>query len=190
MRGFKRIAGALAAAVLAASPAAATHYSSVRDLGGPLRGFLSITTDGSVGVLQAANIQSFDLVFSGLGERAANYGYHPAVSANPNTPLIFAGTSLSATPTRLFFNFDSGGGVLGVGSPLYLLTAADNVGWIASYEIFELDPEFANFFARSGVQTIGAVPEPATWLMLIAGFGLTGAVLRRRGLAGRKAGVA
>jgi hypothetical protein len=28
-----------------------------------------------------------------------------------------------------------------------------------------------------------AVPEPATWLMLIAGFGLTGAALRRRQVA-------
>jgi len=26
----------------------------------------------------------------------------------------------------------------------------------------------------------GAVPEPASWAMLIAGFGLVGAVLRRR----------
>jgi hypothetical protein len=26
----------------------------------------------------------------------------------------------------------------------------------------------------------GAVPEPATWAMMIAGFGMTGAALRRR----------
>ena len=31
----------------------------------------------------------------------------------------------------------------------------------------------------------GAVPEPATWAMLIAGFGLTGAALRRRSVAVR-----
>ncbi|WP_246350266.1 PEPxxWA-CTERM sorting domain-containing protein [Sphingobium boeckii] len=30
------------------------------------------------------------------------------------------------------------------------------------------------------VQTLGAVPEPATWAMMIAGFGLTGVVMRRR----------
>jgi hypothetical protein len=43
------------------------------------------------------------------------------------------------------------------------------------------------FFVRStdgalgrGVMTIGAVPEPASWAMLIAGFGLVGAVARRR----------
>jgi hypothetical protein len=31
-----------------------------------------------------------------------------------------------------------------------------------------------------GVGGVAAVPEPASWAMLIAGFGLTGAVLRRR----------
>ena len=30
---------------------------------------------------------------------------------------------------------------------------------------------------------IGGVPEPASWAMLIAGFGLTGAVMRRRRMA-------
>ena len=32
----------------------------------------------------------------------------------------------------------------------------------------------------SGTLTISAVPEPASWAMLIAGFGLTGAAMRRR----------
>jgi hypothetical protein len=30
------------------------------------------------------------------------------------------------------------------------------------------------------VESTGAVPEPASWAMLIAGFGLTGAAMRRR----------
>ena len=30
---------------------------------------------------------------------------------------------------------------------------------------------------------VSAVPEPASWAMLIAGFGLTGAALRRRRMA-------
>ena len=43
------------------------------------------------------------------------------------------------------------------------------------------------FFVRTtdgalgrGVMTIGAVPEPQSWVMLIAGFGLVGAAARRR----------
>lgn len=34
--------------------------------------------------------------------------------------------------------------------------------------------------AFTGALSTGAVPEPATWVMLIAGFGLIGATLRRR----------
>jgi hypothetical protein len=35
----------------------------------------------------------------------------------------------------------------------------------------------------SATGTFTAVPEPASWAMLIAGFGLTGAVMRRRRMA-------
>jgi len=36
---------------------------------------------------------------------------------------------------------------------------------------------------RSYVETLAAVPEPASWAMMIAGFGLIGAVMRRRRVA-------
>jgi hypothetical protein len=39
-------------------------------------------------------------------------------------------------------------------------------------------PEFTNYAFRD------IVPEPANWVMLIAGFGLTGAVMRRRRTSG------
>lgn len=35
-------------------------------------------------------------------------------------------------------------------------------------------------FSNLTVNTVPAVPEPATWAMMIAGFGLTGAAIRRR----------
>jgi hypothetical protein len=38
----------------------------------------------------------------------------------------------------------------------------------------------ANVFIRSYSFTSGAVPEPASWAMMIAGFGLVGASMRRR----------
>ncbi|WP_310476854.1 PEPxxWA-CTERM sorting domain-containing protein [Sandarakinorhabdus sp.] len=37
-----------------------------------------------------------------------------------------------------------------------------------------------NFVADTQLQRIGAVPEPASWAMLIVGFGLVGALARRR----------
>jgi hypothetical protein len=41
------------------------------------------------------------------------------------------------------------------------------------------------YTGRRGTQiSVAAIPEPASWAMLIAGFGLTGAVMRRRRQAG------
>jgi hypothetical protein len=44
----------------------------------------------------------------------------------------------------------------------------------------ELIPTFAYAFAVTGNSLAGLVPEPATWAMMIAGFGLVGGMLRRR----------
>ena len=43
-------------------------------------------------------------------------------------------------------------------------------------------PDLENIYAGGSLtaDSTGAVPEPASWAMLIAGFGLTGAALRRR----------
>jgi hypothetical protein len=48
---------------------------------------------------------------------------------------------------------------------------------------FTIDPAFAGRWSIAGIPvdtTTPGVPEPATWAMLIAGFGLAGASLRRR----------
>jgi hypothetical protein len=43
------------------------------------------------------------------------------------------------------------------------------------------DPIFDRvIFERTGTTNVGAVPEPATWAMMLAGFGLMGGALRRR----------
>ena len=52
------------------------------------------------------------------------------------------------------------------------LAALDAIGWNTSVNI--------NNFALSTANFSAFVPEPGSWLMLIAGFGLTGAAMRRR----------
>ena len=61
------------------------------------------------------------------------------------------------------------------------------------YRIARTGGASVDFFSVGGdgdgpgdLQPTGAVPEPASWAMLIAGFGLTGATLRRRRLALRR----
>jgi PEP-CTERM motif len=48
--------------------------------------------------------------------------------------------------------------------------------------VFTVDPAFASLYQLLGVpQAVSApVPEPATWIMLIFGFALTGSAMRRR----------
>lgn len=43
-----------------------------------------------------------------------------------------------------------------------------------------MDATFDNFTVTTDQQTIAPVPEPATWALLITGFGLTGVAARRR----------
>lgn len=47
------------------------------------------------------------------------------------------------------------------------------------FNYFDLSFVFQNVASRE-VSAVGGVPEPSSWAMLIAGFGLTGATLRRR----------
>jgi hypothetical protein len=52
---------------------------------------------------------------------------------------------------------------------------AVNVGQSYGFYVFSADGQFGR-----GALTIGAIPEPSSWAMLITGFGLVGATLRRR----------
>jgi len=69
------------------------------------------------------------------------------------------GTTLF-TPSSVFFTATSGGSfTFGIGTH-----SADNIGTLL--DDVKLD--------------IGAVPEPATWALMIGGFGMAGGMLRRR----------
>jgi hypothetical protein len=61
------------------------------------------------------------------------------------------------------------------------LTGGQTYDRIRFYQVggggYESDNHTVGFFTTKG----GVVPEPATWAMMIAGFGLVGAAVRRRG---------
>ena len=56
------------------------------------------------------------------------------------------------------------------------LAAFDAIGWNIAYDV--IANPFRQFTTAS--TTFGAVPEPSSWMMLIAGFGLSGAAMRRQ----------
>jgi len=91
-------------------------------------------------------------------------------------------------PSEVLFYAASGGGgfdviqspdplnaVFGAGPVLFTGTLAAPVFVIGTYELTDF-----NASGDSYTLNIAAVPEPASWAMLIAGFGLTGAAMRQR----------
>jgi hypothetical protein len=69
---------------------------------------------------------------------------------------------------------------LGTPDPLanYAYWNSDDETWFVT----RANPQRPNDFGIRIFGTAGAVPEPASWSLLITGFGLTGAALRRRRL--------
>lgn len=61
--------------------------------------------------------------------------------------------------------------------PFFDLQAGDTVGIAINYDGAYFNDSTGLNFTLTGP---GAVPEPASWALLIAGFGLTGAAMRRR----------
>jgi hypothetical protein len=62
------------------------------------------------------------------------------------------------------------------------LAAFDAMGWDLGFDVLAR-PTYA-FTTAQAFRDFGAlapVPEPATWAMMIAGFGMAGAMSRRRG---------
>lgn len=164
---------------------------------------------GATSAASAATVtKSFEFFATdfGAGAPKANVSGHftftfdPAVSGSgsldalsiPSLGLSSGGYSYSANPAMPAFSFLNVGGLpSGVGTVNG--SAAD---FVLSFLGVASDPFSylpANFSYSTGdgkvwstgafqvspyVQT--AVPEPATWAMMIAGFGLAGAALRRR----------
>ncbi len=71
-------------------------------------------------------------------------------------------------------------------NPEYFGPYFGNATVVTAQSVFgrTVSPEvFTPLFLRANVIETAAVPEPASWAMLIAGFGLTGAAMRRRRVA-------
>jgi PEP-CTERM motif len=137
--------------------------------------------------------------------RLNTVGYNPLIGATTNAynsqtlgsfnaadPLMQGVTSLSS----VFYNGDylgvDAGATLAAswasGRPLAAYNAAHNVAYVSLYPNVaqyghatgDYRRLFANALAFTGSPSVGAVPEPASWALMIAGFGLVGSAMRRR----------
>lgn len=172
--------------LLTAGFAQAATYISSRSVGdGSVD--ISITTDGTLGTLKAANISDWTLILTRGGV---------AITANSaNSSFQISGNAFSATATDLRFDHAldlsfirvlTSGMALGDRSwwciGKYCTTGAGSPG---AAEFISVAPFMANSYTYqqySGVQTIAsissAVPEPATWATMIIGFGAVGSLVR------------
>ena len=189
--------GVLSAIALAGAPASAAVFTFTGtrtsiDAAGPAA--------ARCGSRTTSNIRHDPPTATSVG--ASNFGaFTPTLSHCIQLPL------LSDTPNpfdlgEFSFNFGLGNVLLGTYSGLVTFVSPGNYtisqthlvtggtgSFLGASGMFDSSgtltfpnrrPTVAQTFA--GTLNLPAVPEPATWLMLIAGFGAVGAAMRRRGL--------
>jgi hypothetical protein len=143
----------------------------------------TITTDGTIGVLQSSNILSWNLQLRDNFRPAYDVTLTPANSGI----WLDIGDGLSATASGLSFDFSKAGAVF--------IIQGTTHGFSSGYQYFcfqatggpcltgetivpyyySVDGTLATGFR--GPVSLGA-PEPATWAMMLLGFGSLGAVMR------------
>jgi hypothetical protein len=166
----------------AAIPAQATVYTGSHTIDTATVN-VSLTTDGTVGVLSMANVTAWSFTLTNPG------GTVTLDNSNSNFTYL-SGSSFQATAADIVFDYSVAGHMqwdnfgLG-GDDTYCLDAvggsftcignppAETVGVNG---IFSNGPRSGRFV----LGTAAAVPEPATWALMIGGFAMAGAAARRR----------
>jgi hypothetical protein len=119
------------------------------------------------------------LAYSGVGAAAMLFG---------GSASQYAISTVDANPAHI--DFQANYEIIGVGSSVFNDHFFRGVEGTTHYEdVFTHDPStdtvstYVSDFGNSNINyafAINSVPEPATWTMLVAGFGLVGTAVRRR----------
>lgn len=184
----------LAAAALSSAPAAAVIVDGTMAVS-----LVGISSDtASIGVGTTFTNTLFSVVGSATGDLAGVNGVNLTVS--PLTASVgeafsftsafgdFAGTVQTAFAQGGENNRTVIAFVLGVFSPSGTLSGFDVGPASTTFSFTQTGIEGAtsgSFSFSSPPNTAPSVPEPASWAMLVAGFGLVGAALRRRNVGAR-----
>ena len=144
----------------------------------------TITTDGTIGTIQAGNILSWDIHLIDNVRPGDSSELTPG-----NSQLFDSGNALTASATQLYFDYGNAAGQVviqgttyGIGSGhQYLCLAGSTGGCFAGESIvpFSYNQDGA-LVAGSGNAPLNGVPEPAAWTMMLTGFFAVGAGLRSR----------
>jgi hypothetical protein len=180
-----RLAGIAALALTAVSADAITYVANRAVGTGSVD--LSISTDGTLGALDVGNITDWSITVSEGGD---------SFTLNPGNSGQLINGGVFASATDLVFDFSGSNFWLiqtpgtGSGQPFWCVQgngcfdfAGPGEGVLASFDDFTFtrsDYQGQVVIASAGA---GGIPEPATWALMIAGFGLVGAAVRRRAAA-------
>jgi hypothetical protein len=185
LKSLLNIALASAAALAIASSAHATVVT-FDDLPGA-----GVVADGYNGITWNGEWNFYDSVqppYTPASGATRVYDFLSDASFSFAAPVVFDGASFSGYDfAPVNFQLWLGGVQVGAsgtltptGTPTFL--ASGYSGLVDEVHVQSPSPDF---FVMDDVtfNSSGAVPEPATWTMMIAGFGLAGAALRRRRVA-------
>jgi hypothetical protein len=142
----------------------------------------TITTNGTIGIIDQSDFVSWDLDLNGLDAT-----HH---ITNGNSVVVVSGSNVSATSTEVSFSFSGPAGFLLFQDGLFsgtqywcnASTGADCFqGKSVVPESFNSpSAEFASATGDQVIGTVAAVPEPSTWAMMILGFAGVGFIAYRR----------
>lgn len=178
------VLGALLA-VASPSGSCAAVYLGSGNVGSSGSYNLSITTDDTIGILNNANILAYSITISD--------GINTINLNPPNSDVLIAGNGLTASATDISFNFSVFGLALfqspttGSGGPFLCFQGTGCHGGDPGIGLAPISGGSIQASARQGTQIVasvvsvpGGVPEPATWAMMLVGFGAMGVSFRRR----------
>ncbi len=158
-----------AAAIFSTTPAISADFifdfeTTTPLFGGPVRGTGTVTTD--------------DVTFDSRGFTAQRItGVQGTFNGSAITGLAspFGANNLYYLTGPSFVDGSGLGFATAAGTSVNLFFQSS----ASSYRVNSINP-FTSSFVSASSSALGAVPEPATWAMMIVGFGVVGAGLRRK----------
>ena len=152
---------ALAAVLVTATPASAALYINIGDIS-------AYVNDWAV------------------GSEYTNFAFSSSTLAYVGSWQVDNGPSWTTSPT-IYSGLTAAALLFGGSASDYFISTVDNnssninhLTWVSTYGGACQDTFPCGTKVAEGAFSAGAVPEPASWALLIAGFGLTGAAMRRR----------